>query len=568
MEKKSLKQEILNNIGLVYSLAENSKLANSLFEQTDKELTFLAKYFHITKTQALFVAVIFTLNYKRRNVDFDDLNLYFDCNPMKILEYSDDIADLCERRLIIKKNRKNRLQRIMLKGGDEEFCINEIVLDKILKSQPIPDNLIDVIKYEDIFTLLEKLHDLSDQRDDEEISTKELFEQTQRILDENIHLPLIEKTRFLGISLEENYLFFYVIWKFLEGDKNPWIERTFKVIYDRANERFTQIQRLLAKENNLIKDDWLEIADAAFFDDSQMKLTEKALDLLSDCDIKLFNKELNKKKRDNVILPESIPFRKLIYSDEEVHQLDLLKTLLIEDNFKSTQERLTEKALPKGVTAILHGVPGTGKTESVLQIAKATHREIMKVDISASRSMWFGESEKIIKQIFKDYRSYAKGLKTTPILFFNEADAIIAKRKELNSSNVSDTENRIQNILLEEIENFEGILIATTNLVTNIDTAFERRFLFKIEFQKPGIAAKTQIWKAKMPHLPVEDCERLAAQFDFSGGQIDNIVRKNEINEIIHGNTVDLKTLVEFCKEETLNQNRQLIGFKRADDTI
>ena len=166
--------------------------------------------------------------------------------------------------------------------------------------------------------------------------------------------------------------------------------------------------------------------------------------------------------------------------------------------------------------------------------------------------------------MFKDYKSYAKKQSLTPILFFNEADAIIAKRKEANTSNVSDTENRIQNILLEEIENFEGILIATTNLATNMDTAFERRFLFKIEFQKPGVKAKSQIWKSKMPQLPDEDCELLASQFDFSGGQIDNIVRKNEINEIIYGNKVNVKTLVDFCKEEMLSNqfSRTQIGFK------
>jgi SpoVK/Ycf46/Vps4 family AAA+-type ATPase len=259
-----------------------------------------------------------------------------------------------------------------------------------------------------------------------------------------------------------------------------------------------------------------------------------------------------------------VPFRKLIYSDEEAHQLELLKTLLVEENFKNTQERLVEKALPKGVTVLLHGAPGTGKTESVLQIAKATNREIMKVDISASRSMWFGESEKIIKQVFKDYKSYAKELKTTPILFFNEADAIIAKRKAGIISNVSDTENRIQNILLDEIENFGGILIATTNLVNNIDSAFERRFLFKIEFKKPSISVKSQIWKTKLPYLSNEDCETLATKYDFSGGQIDNIVRKKEIYEIVHGYKVDLKTLFEFCNEETLiNQFAKTpIGFK------
>ena len=483
---------------------------------------------------------------------------------MKILEYSDDFVELYEKRLLRKNNKSKRHRNIKLKGADEEFCINELVTEKIFKSEPIPEILIDIVKYEDIFTLLEKLYELGQQRDDEEITTSELFEQTQSILDENTHFHLLEKTRFFGISIEEKYLFLYVVWKFLDGDKSPWIERTFKVIYDKPNERFTQIQRFLSKENNLIKEDWLEIVEASFFDDTKMKLTEKAFDLLTECDIKLFNKDLDKKKKENVILPGNVPFRKLIYSEHEAHQLELLQTLLEEDNLRTTQERLVQKALPKGVTALLHGAPGTGKTETVLQIAKATNREIMKVDISASRSMWFGESEKIIKQVFKDYKSYAKKQSLTPILFFNEADAIIAKRKEANTSNVSDTENRIQNILLEEIENFEGILIATTNLATNMDTAFERRFLFKIEFQKPGVKAKSQIWKSKMPQLPDEDCELLASQFDFSGGQIDNIVRKNEINEIIYGNKLNVKTLVDFCKEEMLSNqfSRTQIGFK------
>ena len=564
MANATLKQEVLSNIALVYSLAKDSKLNNSLFELTDKELSFLAEYFHITKTQALFVSIIFTLNYKGRKVDLDDLNSYFECNPMKILEYSDDFVELYEKRLLRKNNKSKRHRNIKLKGADEEFCINELVTEKIFKSEPIPEILIDIVKYEDIFTLLEKLYELGQQRDDEEITTSELFEQTQSILDENTHFHLLEKTRFFGISIEEKYLFLYVVWKFLDGDKSPWIERTFKVIYDKPNERFTQIQRFLSKENNLIKEDWLEIVEASFFDDTKMKLTEKAFDLLTECDIKLFNKDLDKKKKENVILPGNVPFRKLIYSEHEAHQLELLQTLLEEDNLRTTQERLVQKALPKGVTALLHGAPGTGKTESVLQIAKATNREIMKVDISASRSMWFGESEKIIKQVFKDYKSYAKKQRLTPILFFNEADAIIAKRKEANSSNVSDTENRIQNILLEEIENFEGILIATTNLATNMDTAFERRFLFKIEFRKPSITAKSEIWKSKIPQLSEEDCELLASQFDFSGGQIDNIVRKNEINEIIYGNKLNVKTLVEFCKDETMSNRveRRAIGFK------
>lgn len=564
MDNTTLKQEVLNTITLVHNLAEESKLSTPLFELLDVELSFLADYFHTTKTQALFVSVIFTLNYKGRKVGLDDLNTYFDCNPMKILEYSDDFVELHQKRFLLKSSKSNKHGNLKLNSADEEFFINEIVLDKILQNEPIPEVLNDDPKFEDIFSLLEKMYEIGVERDLEEISTKELFDQTQNILNENSHFPLIEKIKFIGASIDEKYLFLYVVWKFLEGDKEPWIERSFKGIYDRANVRFNQIQRFLSGENNLIKDDWLEIEEAAFYDDARMKLTERAFNLLSDCDIKLFNKATDTRKGDNVIQPKDVPFRKLIYSVDEIYQIDLLKNLLVEENFRNTQKRLVEKSFPKGVTVLLHGEPGTGKTETVLQIAKATNREIMKVDISASRSMWFGESEKIIKRVFNEYKSYAIKQRITPILFFNEADAIISKRKDANFSSVSDTENRIQNVLLEEIENFEGILIATTNLAINMDTAFERRFLFKIEFQKPSIAAKVQIWKSKMPHLSNTDCEYLASHFDFSGGQIDNIVRKNEINEIIHGSKVDLEMLMIYCKEETLSSQfaRKEIGFK------
>ena len=296
MENKSLKQEILNNITLVYSLAEDSKLANSLFELIDKELTFLSEYFHITKAQALFVSVIFTLNYKGRKVDLEDLNSHFDCNPMKLLEYSDDIVQLYEKRLIRKNNKTNRYRQLKLKGADEEFCINEIVSDKILKSEPIPDVLIDVVVFDDIFTLLEKLYELGNQRDNEEIKTSELFEQAQSILAENTHFPLINKTMLLGASIKDKYLFLYVVWKFLDGYKEPWVELTFKGIYDKPHERFTELQKFLSKENNLIKDDWLEIIDAAFFDEAKMRLSDSSLNLLNECNIKLFNSGSDKKK--------------------------------------------------------------------------------------------------------------------------------------------------------------------------------------------------------------------------------------------------------------------------------
>ena len=154
-------------------------------------------------------------------------------------------------------------------------------------------------------------------------------------------------------------------------------------------------------------------------------------------------------------------------------------------------------------------VPGTGKTETAYQLAKATGRDIMMVDISATKSMWFGESEKVVKQIFTKYYEFANSCKVMPILFLNEADALLSNRKNDLNGNVDKTEHTIQNILLDEMENFKGIMFATTNHTSNLDRAFDRRFLYKIELNNPKPEVSAKIWQSKLSSLiyPTNDLE-------------------------------------------------------------
>jgi SpoVK/Ycf46/Vps4 family AAA+-type ATPase len=150
-----------------------------------------------------------------------------------------------------------------------------------------------------------------------------------------------------------------------------------------------------------------------------------------------------------------------------------------------------------------------------------------------------------------------------PILFFNEADAIFSKRMALGDQRAgpAQTENAMQNILLDEIEKLDGILIATTNLTGNFDKAFERRFLYKIKFSRPEAAVRTSIWKTHIPHLPETFCGALARKFDFSGGQIDNITRKADINLVLHGAEPTLPLLEKYCNDELLEDEHKQIGF-------
>ena len=225
--------------------------------------------------------------------------------------------------------------------------------------------------------------------------------------------------------------------------------------------------------------------------------------------------------------------------------------------------RLKEKGRRQGFACLFYGAPGTGKTESVLQLARKTGRDIMQVNISQVKSMWVGESEKNIKAIFDRYRTIAKHSKRVPILLFNEADAIIGKRREGAERSVDKMENSIQNIILQEMESLDGIMIATTNLVQNMDHAFERRFLYKVKFEKPELAQRTKIWQSMMPRLSADMAGKLASSFDFSGGQIENITRKCDIESILYGDDyVTDEKIEQYCREEKIVKKGSVrIGF-------
>lgn len=264
-----------------------------------------------------------------------------------------------------------------------------------------------------------------------------------------------------------------------------------------------------------------------------------------------------------LIRSKDIKERKLFYNEENQQDIDRLSNLLQEDKYQGIRKRLDEKNMPKGMIILLYGPPGTGKTETVMQLARNSGRDLFHVNIQEVRSCWVGETEKNTKQIFEAYRSSNSGLK--PILLFNEADGIISKRSSITggkNESVDKMENAMQNIILEELENFDGICILTTNLVTNFDAAFDRRILFKIKLENPKLDTKMKIWKSKVDTLTDEDARKVSESFDFSGGQIENIRRKITLDEVLYGNAVTIDTLMDFCKKEKFDTGTQKhIGF-------
>jgi SpoVK/Ycf46/Vps4 family AAA+-type ATPase len=188
-------------------------------------------------------------------------------------------------------------------------------------------------------------------------------------------------------------------------------------------------------------------------------------------------------------------------------------------------------------------------------LARKTGRDIMQVDMSQMRDKFVGESEKNVKQIFTRYRRLCQESDITPILLLNEADALLSVRLEKMTTSVDQMANTMQNIILQEMENLEGILIATTNLTNNLDGAFDRRFLYKVEFQKPTAEESRHIWQAMLPALDDENARSLASKYDFSGGQIENIARKQVVSNILHDSEeLDISLIQSACDQERLNR--------------
>ena len=377
----------------------------------------------------------------------------------------------------------------------------------------------------------------------------------------NSNLTCIPKIKEL-VSEEDYRALFYMLCDACANSDIINISRELARLYP-IKERNENIKLFKEEKHKLQRLDLVEMVtmSSLFGEYTVLQLTDKGKLLYFEDDAELFIEKVDRK---DLILSSEIKEKKLFFSGRESEQLSLVGETLSEVNYKSLVDRLELKGLPKGVSILLYGSPGTGKTESVMQWARETGRDIIHVDISASKSMWYGESEKIVKDIFNRYRKLCKRSKLKPILLFNEADAIFSKRRDISSGNsVDQTENTIQNILLEEMEKLEGILIATTNLSDNLDKAFERRFLFKIHFSKPSVEVKCNIWLNKMPALNHNDAMQLALLYDFSGGEIDNVVRKYTMMEIIDGKTPSFETIQKLCNEEKINLPYKKIGFAR-----
>ena len=541
--KKSM--TLLQAIERVVELSKDSQMSEAFMKKAKTEILLLAKSYGITERQAVLFCVCMEEGPNR--VDYSDLAGFLDMRKISVLSYASDIDALVRRRLLKYRDVKD----------EDDFDVPAVVVRSLKHNEvyQLPQR-----KGLDCAGIFEVLDMWFEDLNDDAITPRELCEELQSLYEDNPQVGFVKHLKEYGLNSNDEMMVTLFCHRLVNRDDDDIrfgdIEDIFFTKSDfnntkaqlRSGEHIVQNKKIV--EHRCVDG----LADV-----TRYKLTESAKRTLL-AELKI---DATEEKLADMLDSGKLAQKQLFFPKDIQRQVEELGSFLQPENYQKIQERMKEKGFRNGFACLFYGSPGTGKTETVYQLARKTGRNIMVVDVPQLKSMWVGQSEKNVKALFDRYREQVKRSKQTPILLFNEADAIIGKRKNGAENAVDKMENSLQNIILQEMEQLDGIMIATTNLQQNMDKAFERRFLYKIKFDKPTEEARAHIWHSMIPELSELEVHTLASKYDFSGGQIENIARHYAIDTILHGQSEDvLSMLIRHCDNEKISGREQRrIGF-------
>ncbi len=531
---------LLSAMEEIVERAEGSKLSDEFFKEAKRPIAYVGKRLGLTPAQSVLLALFMNRCYDSR-ILLSELAGDVKCRTIRIFQYADDIDVLVRRQYL--RSRKD--------GRSTSYYFTSGVIDALKQNRPYePPSL----RVENADALFAGMEEIFDRQSDDELDYDGVCRELDELFQANPHLEFVRRMQEVRDvwSKEDWVLFVYFCHLCVNNDDDNIGFHDFDDLFNPRKGLFRCAKRELERGDHvMLREGWVEyVNDDGLADRSHFKLTDKAKqELLSE--VSLPQCQASDK---GLLHHDTLPAKTLYYNDRERRQVEELASLLMPDRFDDIRRSLESRGMRKGFACLFHGAPGTGKTETVYQLAKRTGRHIMEVNVEEIKSMWVGASEKNIKAVFDRYRAYVDKAERIPILLFNEADAIIGKRQEGAERAVDKMENSIQNIILQELERLDGILIATTNLAQNMDKAFERRFLYKIAFDKPCLEAKQSIWQSMLPELGDREARTLATRYDFSGGQIENIARKRTVQCILYNrDTATLDELTALCDSENIH---------------
>lgn len=413
MERKETKKvDLLMAIEQIVEKAKDSQLSKEFFRKASKYIKYVSEKLGLTKEQSVMLSLFVNRSDDNR-IHISELSTDVKCSTIRILQYMNDIDELEKRELICCCRDKSRIT----------YRVPFDVIEALRHDEKyIPKKYTD-LTCQELFGILEDIFEL---RSDNEITYETMSHKINSLLEDNSHLNFVSELDCLfPDDGDEKFLFLLFCHLCVNNGDDNIGYHDLDFLYDDKRE-WNRTKSELSRGTHLLFN--LKVIeynnDDGMVDRESFRMTSEAKSgLLSELNLR------GKTKSDSGLIKcNEIVEKKLFYGLNIQSQIDELGGLLSEGHYHEIHARMKESGFRCGFTCLFYGAPGTGKTETVLQLARQTGRDIMQVDVSRIKSCWVGESEKNIKSLFDAYREKVKKSVITPILLFNEADAIINKR--------------------------------------------------------------------------------------------------------------------------------------------
>jgi hypothetical protein len=549
-----LSKRICATVDILLGKAKNKDLKFSTLKSNTAYFDLLNNFFDTSSSESLvLIPLIANKILDKKNVAKNDIMEWLGCGISSAPEIYASLQGLVRKGLIKKKlSRWNK--------EPNGYQLNEAT-EKAILSGNRSDIIIPNQKSFELF--IDQFSVLYLEVENDEIYFEDFKSAVHDLVEDNVELPLIRFIKALHINIDDIIILICMIHHHVLLEiKEISVEDIIDKSERKQMTKHKMKQSISEGTNMLCVNKLIEYSNRSFASLECMNLSDKIIELITTEPIRSIKNKNLILKRGSIIMPDQIKEEQLLYNQAEGDQIKIIQNLLHENNYQSMKKDLVQNNLPSGFTGIFFGPPGTGKTSSVKSIALLTKRPIYQVETETIRGMYVGESEKNIAAIFSEYQKCKNHFDIDPILLLNEADGLLGNRFTVQNS-VDQMSNSMQNILLEKMESFDGILIATTNMANQLDKAFERRFLYKLAFNNPLKQIQMQLLATAFANISSQTIDKVLNDFQLTGAQINNLRKKYMISRLSTPELSINECLWDLCRQEygMIETKRNKIGF-------
>ncbi len=540
---------------LLFVKSRCSKLVYDSDKEVDNAFRYLSGLFNLSHIQCALFSVIFnfTIDEDLERVKTERLIDFLHLEVESFFDIKGDLEVLVNKGFI-KQRKEERSEKREQSNNlfNSSFIVNQKLLDMLFRNENIDFEKLYGLGY-NFVQFCGQQYRICNRKILSHLTREDVLNEVVEQENKNENLTQIQTMKSMGLEVKDRLVMYYIIHRYKDANENSVSAYTVGFDILGPIKVLPFIQKLKNKNTQMQVQGLVELVG-----DNELQLTDKAKELLlSDSKSTNEGEEQSEVSTTHYFIKhDTIPEKELYFNSDLKRELNILQTLLQKDNFTEYQNEMKKRGNTGGVSILIYGPSGTGKSSIVDQLAKQTKRNIFQVDLSQVRSRWYGDSEKMLKSIFVEYKAIiAKQGGEAPILLFNECDALLGKRNTDIEDRHDFTEATMTNLLLEQFEKNSGIIIGITNLEQNLDPAFLRRFTMKYHIGNPDKKAVKSILKNKIDFLEEREVERIVNNFNLTGGQIENISTKCVINIIITKSNPTLSEVMDMCEDEKIKSN-------------